>query len=153
MKKYVSVLFIFFVVTVVLCHPCQATGLSDSNIYLETVGGFGGSYIYMTYAYIGVTADAFSKNIYQANQVKVMMDETVSMLNNIVKMLTKVQSTNIVENDKAFVDSMIEVLGLLKLEAESLASFAASGDPADVEKYDSARKQVWPKIKSLLGIQ
>ena len=153
MKKFVIFLFVLFVVTGLVYHPVPAAGQSDSNIYLETVGGFGGSYIYMTYAYIGVTADAFSKNIYQANQVKVMMDETVSMLNNLTKMMSKVQATNIVDNDKAFVDSMIEVLGLLKVEAESLSSFAASSDPADVEKYDAARKQVWPKIKSLLGIK
>jgi hypothetical protein len=143
----------FIVVTALVCHPGAAAGQSDSNIYLETVGGFGGSYIYMTYAYIGVTADAFSKNIYQANQVKVMMEETVSMINNLMKMLTKVQATNIVANDKVFVDSMLEILDLLKIEAESLAAFAGGNNPADVEKYDSARKQVWPKIKTLLGIK
>ena len=126
---------------------------AQENKYLEALGGFGGSYIYMTYAYIGVTADAYSKNIYKAAQVKVMMDESVNMLSNLVKMLEKVQTSQIVENDRKFIDSMKEILGLLKIEAEALSAFAASNDPKDVERYDQARKTAWSKIKQLLGIK
>ena len=55
--------------------------------------------------------------------------------------------------DKQFVESMVEIFGLLKIEASALATFAATNNPADVEKYDQARKQAWPKIKALLGIK
>ena len=137
----------------VLCSPSVSPAATEDNIYLETVGGFSGSYIYLSYAYIGVTADAFSKDLYQGSQVKVMMDETVSMFNHLKKQLHRVMNTNIVEEDRLFVQSMIEVLDLLKAEAEALSDFAVSNDKADLERYEGARKRAWPKIKQLLGIK
>jgi len=131
--------------------PAQAE--PDAHVYLETIGGLGGSYIYMIYAYIGVTADAYSRDIYEGEQIKVMMDETVNMLNTLMNLLRKVERTDVVASDKVFIDSMIEVFLLLKDEAHALATYAVSKDPADVERYDQARKTVWPKIKQLLGIK
>jgi hypothetical protein len=151
MKRRVVFHLLLILLTLPLCFP--ASSHADSNVYLETVGGFGGSYIYMTYAYIGVTADAYSEDIYQAEQVQIMMDETVGMLNNLIGMLQKVRDTDIVDNDKRFIDDMIEVLGLLKREAQALSTYAASKDPEDIKKYDEARKEVWPRIKQLLGIK
>lgn len=125
---------------------------SEQSIYLEAIGGFSGSYIYTSYAYIGATADAYAKDIYTAGQVKTMMDEKSKIIFHLIDMLNKVRNTNIVENDKIFIDSMIEILELLKVEADALSAFASSNNPADVEKYDVARKKAWPKIKQLLGI-
>ena len=133
-----------------LQSPAQAK--SDGALYLETIGGFGGSYIYLSYAYIGATADAYAKNIYPASQVKTMMEEKVSMIKHLAEMLHQVQNTNIEENDKQFVASMLDILDLLRQEAESLAAFAESNNPSDVERYEDARKKAWPKIKKLLGI-
>ncbi|MDY6852701.1 MAG: hypothetical protein SV487_11600 [Thermodesulfobacteriota bacterium] len=140
-------------IILVLFIPVGSTAAPENNVYLEAIGGFGGSYMYMTYAYIGVTADAYSKNIYPAGQVKAMMDETVKMLRKLVKSLGRVRTTNIVESDRKYIDSMIEIFDLLRLEAEALSAFASSNDRADVEKYDQARKKVWPRIKRLLGIK
>jgi len=141
------------VLLLVFWGTVSAEGAPEDNVYLEAIGGFGGSYMYMTYAYIGVTADAYSKDIYTASQVKVMMEETVGMLQKLVKTLQTIRATNIVDSDKNYLDSMIEVYNLLKLEAESLAAFVSSNDRTDVEKYEQARKQAWPRIKKLLGIK
>ena len=149
-RRTIGPLLLFLALTLPLSAWADT---AEDNIYLETVGGFSGSYIYTTYAYIGATADAYAKDIYPASQVKVMMDEKVQMIKNLVTQLQAVQATNIVAEDKQFISSMIEILTLLQVEAESLASFASTNDQADVERYDQARKQAWPKIKKLLGIQ
>lgn len=147
-KFLVPILMVCFLIL-----PSQTSAASEDVIYLETIGGFGGSYIYMTYAYIGVTADAYSKKIYQPQQVKVMMNETVSMIDKLNSMLIKVQKTDVVENDRKFVKSMIEILNLLQVEARSLSSLAETNDPTDIEAFEHAREQAWPKIKKLLGIK
>ena len=146
--KTITAIFVGF-----LMVASAATARANDEVYLKTIGGFGGSYVYMTYAYIGVTADAFSKNIYKPDQVKVMMDESVTMIDNLMELLTKVQGTDIVDDDKAFVGAMLEILNLLKSEAQALSAFSISQNPADVEKYDQARKDVWPQIKQLLKIK
>lgn len=143
--------FIAILAALTFCSgiPAQA---ADEALYLETIGGLVGSYIYTSYAYIGATADAFAKDLYPASQVKTMMDEKVKMINHLMDMIQKVQATNIAENDRRFLGSMLEVLELLKNEAQSLSTFAVTKNPQDLEKYDQARKTVWPKIKNVLGI-
>ena len=151
MKHFVRVsTFIAIFVALTLCFGSPAK--ANDALYLETIGGLAGSYIYTSYAYIGATADAFAKDLYPASQVKTMMDEKVKMINHLIDMIQKVQATNIAENDRKFLGSMLEVLELLKNEAQSLSTFAVSKNPQDLEKYDQARKTVWPKIKNVLGI-
>lgn len=136
-----------------LVASADTSPAGQASLYLETVGVFGGSYMYMTYSYIGVIADAYSKNIYPASHVKIMMDETVRFLTRLLGMLQKVQASNIGDKDRMFLQSMIEIYDLLRTESEALAAFTSSNDRADVERYDQARKKAWPKIKQVLGIK
>jgi hypothetical protein len=140
-------------ILVLICGFTVPAPAADEKTYLETIAGFGGIYIYMTYAYIGVAADAYSKDIYEAEHIKNMMEETVNMLNNLTQLLAKVQATDLSAEDKEFVQDLVHVMGLLKIESESLAAFAVSNDPADVARYEEARKKAWPEISKLLGMQ
>lgn len=136
----------------VLTAPAVIPAASE-DIYLETIGGLGGSQMYITYAYIGVTADAYSKEIYPAGQVKAMMGQTKDMLRKVLPLLRSVQQTGLEESDREFLNSMIEVYGLLETEAEALSAFVSSHEKKDLERYDQARKEAWPKIKKLLGLE
>ena len=60
-------------IALLLTTPVSSWGGPDDNVYLETIGGLCGPFMYMTYAYIGVAADAYSKNIYKNSQVKLMI--------------------------------------------------------------------------------
>ena len=98
----------------VLLIPAPAPA-SDYTVYIDTIGTFSGSYIFMTYGYIGVVADSYSKDVYKARQVTEMMDEKVVFLNKLVTSLRNVQQTEIDQNDREFIEAMIEILNLLKL--------------------------------------
>ncbi|MEW5723000.1 MAG: hypothetical protein AB1896_07835 [Thermodesulfobacteriota bacterium] len=125
---------------------------SDDNVYIDTIGALSGSYIYMTYGYIGVVADAYSKDLYEAGQIKHMMEEKVTFINKLVQSLRQVQGTNLAQTDREFIEAMIEILDLLKQEAESLAAFATSNDPAEVEHFDQVRQEAWSQIKKVFGV-
>lgn len=146
-------LFFCILLILILIFPATTEAKSDETVYIETIGVFGGIYIYTTYAYIGTTADAFSKDIYDAGQVKSMMDEKINMLNNLEAMLLRVQATNMAPADKKFIASMLDIIGLLRQEASALSEFVNTKDEADAEKYDQARKAAWLKIKKLLGMK
>ena len=145
--------YIVIIALLVLLVPTAAATASDYTVYIETIGTFSGSYIFMTYGYIGVVADAYSKDIYKSRQVRDMMDEKVVFLNKLVESLRGVQQTNIDQNDREFIEAMIEILNLLKKEAESLSAFAASNDPEDVKRFDQARQEAWSQIKKVFGVK
>ena len=152
MKQRTRAIGVVAILFLALSFGLQTPAQADDALYLQTIGGLVGPYVYTSYAYIGATADAFAKDLYPASQVKTMMDEQVKMINHLLDMIQKVQATKIAENDRKFLGHMLEVLELLKSEAQSLSAFAVSKNPQDLEKYDQARKTVWPKIKNTLGI-
>ncbi|MBU2552413.1 MAG: hypothetical protein KKB20_28630 [Proteobacteria bacterium] len=131
---------------------CQATADKDS-VYLETIGGFLGSHMYTTFAYIGVTADAYAKNVYTAAQVKKMMEHKAATIKDVIGNLKKIESLNLPEGDRRFLTSSLEVFDLLLVEAEALATLVSSSNQESLEKYDQAREQSWYKMKRLLQIK
>jgi hypothetical protein len=126
---------------------------ADEKLFLETIGGFCGNYIYTTYAYIGAVADLYAKDMYPASEVKVMMDQNVQMIDKLSVQLELVRDANISDNDRKFIINLIDILSLLKSEAEGLSAFTASKSPDDLDRYDQARKKVYPKMKKLLGMK
>lgn len=153
MRRSPAIWKCILVFCILLFLPLHSAFASEDDLCLETIGGFGGIHIYTTYAFIGVTADSFSKNVYDATRVKGMMDDTSNMLNKMTELLTQLEKSDMVtEADKAYIGEMIEIIALLKEEAESLSAFAASKNPEDVERFALARKKAWPKIKQLFGI-
>ena len=152
MRRIVKGLFALIIACCLTLSFTAAARGEDSIIYLETIAGFCGSYLLTSYGYIATTADAYAKDLYPANQVKFMMENTISNLTTVSGHLQRVKATNIADSDKKFVDSVIDVLNVLKLEAESLIAVTSSKNQADVERFDQASEQAWQKIKKLLKI-
>ena len=57
------------------------------------------------------------------------------------------------KNDTQFINNTIEVLDLVLKEAKALKEFVSSGDDADAQAYDKARKKALREIKTLLGMK
>ena len=151
MRNLFKVSLLIGIVLILGAAPLPAA--TADNLYLETIGGFIGPYIYTTYGYIAVTADAYTKKLYPAERVRIMMDESVNMLRVLIDSLKKVQATNLHDADKEYLDQTIQVLNDLKTVADSLSAFVASGNKADAERYEETRKKVWPMIKEHLRIK
>jgi hypothetical protein len=64
-----------------------------------------------------------------------------------------VRATNIVDRDKAAIDNVVEILDLLSQEAEALSRYVESGSEPDLQAYEAARNDVWPKVKSMLDLK
>lgn len=120
---------------------------------LYTIGALGGAHVYTTYAYIGVLADSLSKELYDAEQTKTLLGEVVSVSDSLVKNLTRVRDGGLSDSDTQAINNMIEIYGLLQTEAEAAIAFTDSRNPTDAEKFETARKTVWPKIADLLGLE
>ncbi|MBU2552412.1 MAG: hypothetical protein KKB20_28625 [Proteobacteria bacterium] len=138
---------LWIIVALLLLAPVRAAAATEASIYLETIGGFAHNYLYMTYAYIGVTADAYAKEIYPASYVKRMMGDTVRTLDILARKLQTVQETNLEEEDRKAIEYIVETFGLLKEEAEALAALVESGDQTALDRYDQARKKARDHLK------
>jgi len=120
---------------------------------LQIIGVLSASHMYTTYGYIGVTADALTKKVYGADQVKELMTEVSAMCDNITDQMGKVNPKELSEDDRRALGEMTAIYGQLKQEAEALKAYAGQRSDKNAAAYDEARKQVWPRIEKLLGLK
>ena len=121
--------------------------------WLLAIGVLSGQNIYITYAYIGSVADGYAHNTYSPEQVQNLMKETISLTDVAIEHLRKVESTKIVDSDRKAIARVIEIMGLLKQEAEALSAYTRTQSDADLQAYETARTSAWPKIKEALQME
>lgn len=119
------------------------------NPALQAVGGLGIGHIQSTLGLIGVTADAFAKEAYDAKKVEGLMTSTHNSIEVVKKLLRKLQDTKLSADDEEFVDRMIGAYNALQREAKALSTFAKTRKPADAEAFARARKLAIEKIDKL----
>lgn len=127
----------------------NAIEVENANAVLQAVGGLGVGHIQSTLGLIGVTADAFAKDVYTPKQVEDLMAGTINGIEHVKKLLRRLQDADLTDDDKEYIDRMVTVYNALQKEAKALVTFVKSRKPADAEIFDSARKAVVSKLGQL----
>ena len=120
-----------------------------ANAPLQAVGGLGVGHIQSSLGLIGVTADAFAKDVYSAKQVEDLMNGTINGIEAVKKLLRKLQDGNLSDDDEEYIDRMVTVFNALQREAKALIVYAKSKKPADAVLFDAARKAALAKLHQL----
>ncbi|MEI8382285.1 MAG: hypothetical protein WCJ09_19290 [Planctomycetota bacterium] len=134
---------------IVRSQDTNSKEVQDANAKLQAVGGLGVGHIQSSLGLIGVTADAFAKEVYTAKQVEDLMTGTVNGIDAVKKLLRRLQETDLSDDDEEYIDRMVNVYNALQKEAKALVAFAKSKKPADAELFDAARKAAVAKLGQL----
>lgn len=133
--------------------PMRPSDEAPGSPALQAVGGLGLGHIQSTLGLIGVTADAYSKDVYDAQKVESLMKSTSDSIEVSKKLLRKLQDTKLSAEDEDFVDRMIGAYNALQREARALATFAKSRKSSDAEAFNRARKTAITKIEGLTSTE
>lgn len=134
-------------------HNPPVLAKEERDLHLNTIGAFSAGFVLQSYGYIGVLADAMSKDVYSPDLVRTMLAETVTYLRNIRTQLDKYRNSGLVTaSDLKFIQSMTEIIDLLIDEAQALSSFAKSKSAEDLKKFEDARKNAWRNIRKTFSI-
>ena len=129
--------------------PAPIESEERGNAALQAVGGLGVGHIQSTLGLIGVTADAFARDIYDAKKVEELMIGTVNGIEAVKKLLHNLADTNLSDDDEEFINSMVGVYIALEKEAKTLTTFAKSKKPSDAALFAKARKAAVAKLDQL----
>jgi hypothetical protein len=121
--------------------------------WLRAIGVLSGQNIRTTYVYIAAVAEGFGKGTYDAQHVQQLMAEVVGMAKLSQESLEKVSATNIVEADRAAIERVIGIQGLLSQEAAALSQYVQTKSDRDLQAFEQARDAVWPKVKGMLELK
>ncbi|MFI5170949.1 MAG: hypothetical protein ACHQFW_01085 [Chitinophagales bacterium] len=122
---------------------------------LETLGSLSAFSLYDAYCVIGVMADAFSDDVYEADYVSQIMDEQVTLLTTFNEGMDKLNSSGFITDDadRVYIASAKECADLLTSEAKALKSYTTDPTVANSESFQDVRTKAWAKISALLGIE
>ncbi len=120
---------------------------------LQIIGVLTASHVYTTYGYIEITADALTKKVYGAEQVRRLMTEVSAICDNIIDQLGQINRKELSAEDVAAITEMISIYRQLRVAAEALKTYAAQPTEKNSADYDLARRNVWPRIEKLLGLK
>lgn len=131
----------------------SAEELTSDDPRLLAIGVLAGQNIYTTYAYIGSVADGYAYEVYDADSVQKLMEDISTMSTVAVENLRQVRDLNLADADRDSIDTVIDILKLLSVEADALAKYVRTNSDEDLEAYNDARNTVWPKVRDALNLE
>lgn len=150
MKKIIIILSLLFFSFNSFSQSCE----QREEKMLSLVGGFSAGLLYNTYGVIGAVADGFLKDAFESATVSDLMNAQKSMIDNIIKLIdgNLKGNTFIRENDKTYIQSLIDVLKGLRLQALLLIDIAETNSGKKKDEYEQQRQKNWSAISNLMGI-
>jgi hypothetical protein len=128
----------------------DAPALKDR--YLEALGGLSASHLYQTYLNIGLLADGVEKDVYTQEEADKMLASVMDLMKLVDVQLAKVRKADLTADDQVSFDRIKAVMGLLRLQSETLKNYWASGDTNDATQYHLAREAAWKGLSKVLGL-
>jgi hypothetical protein len=118
---------------------------------LGAVGGLSVISANSTFLLIGVTADAFAKDVYGPEQVRGIMKPIIKQLDAVSNLLRKVQDEGLGEQDDDFIDQIVELYRLLQDEARALDKYVVKKGEPEAKAFEKARKAALKALGKLTG--
>lgn len=146
---------VMVMVMVAVCGVAFAPGYaadeeeSGGGTALECVGGLSITHAHTSLAFIGVTADAFVKDVYEADVVAELMGGLIGGIDANKKSLRKLQD-ELEGEDDAYLDSILGVYNALENEAKALIKFTKTKSDADAKAFEKARLTAVDKLEELI---
>ena len=127
-------------------------GAFASDLQLETIGSSIASNLYLTYISLGVLGDSYTKEVYDKEQTVNLVGIIVAQAKVQKDYMNKLlQSGEVPESDRAFLQSVITCYQYLIDEGTYMIEFINTNSQAALKKYDSNRQSAWALISKLLG--
>jgi hypothetical protein len=128
-----------------------AKGVEERRQLLETLGALTSAHCYQTYLNIGFIADAKAKGTYSERDAYKVLDSVLAVLNSVDRKLARLDKVELDKEDRASLDRMLQLSGLLRRQAKELQTFWDTGRDEDAAQYEKVRKDSWAALSSLMG--
>jgi hypothetical protein len=126
-------------------------GAKKESATLGAVGGLSVISANSTFLLIGVTADAFAKEVYTPEQVRGIMKPIIKQLDAVSNLLRKVQEEGLSEQDDDYIDQIVELYRLLQDEARALDKFVVRKGDGEAKSFEKTRKAALKALGKLTG--
>jgi hypothetical protein len=145
---------LFSILTACIFAGAPLCRAADDTVLLNTLGYTTGQSVLLTHMAVGTLADAFVAKTYKSGEATTFVTTYINITTGMKGQMGKLlDADTLSKEDSKFVHNTVEVLDLVLAESRALKDFVGSGDDADAQAYDKARKKALKEIKTLLGMK
>jgi hypothetical protein len=145
---------LFSILTACIFAGAPLCRAADDTVLLNTLGYTTGQAVLLTHMAVGTLADAFVAKTYKSGEATTFVTTYINITTGMKGQMGKLlDADTLSKEDAKFVKNTVEVLDLVLAESRALKEFVTSGDDADAQAYDKARKKALREIKTLLGMK
>jgi hypothetical protein len=116
---------------------------------LSAIGGLSMVTAQQSVLIVGMTADAFSKDVYTPEQVQTFLKATSAQLEAVKALLQKMRDAGLSDEDDASIEKFIDFYGLVEEEAKALDKFVSKRGAAEAKAFEKAREKVLKALDTL----
>jgi hypothetical protein len=126
---------------------------STQETFLEALGGLSAAHLYQSYLNIGLIADSVEAETQSREEAEKMLQTVVDLMGVVEKQLARLSQTDLGAEDRAALERIKTVSGLLSTQADQLRVYWADQDTAQAREYHETRRAAWDALKSVLGFK
>ena len=132
-------------------HPAKA---ADTVSFEEAYGATAGLGLYNIQVILGLSADAFEKSVYTADEMNNIVGEQKHVLSTLSDYMTKLQQLKTTsDSDKKSLNDMDAVVSKLGDTADSLLAYVKDSSADNATDFQTKRKDSYAAIADLLGLE
>jgi hypothetical protein len=153
-KHFMGIALIIIGVALPLLFTAQSAKAADTVSFEEAYGATAGLGLYNIQVILGLSADAFEKEVYAAEQMNDIVGEQKTILTTLSDYMVKLQGLKTTSAaDKKSLKDMNAVATKLTETADSLLAYVADSSVENAEDFQTKRKASYAALADLLGLE
>jgi hypothetical protein len=140
-------LSVFALMIALLSSPIAVRAAKDDDdddevaaAQVAAVGGLSMVTAQQSMLIVGMTSDAFVKDVYTADEVQTFVKATIAQLDAVKGLLQKMRDAGLSDEDDASIEKFIDFYGLVQDEAKALGKFVTKRGAAEAKAFEKARE-------------
>lgn len=137
----------------VLPANAQAKPVSVKTDFLEALGSLSATHLYQSHLNIGLLADGVESGTYTSAEAEESLKPVLDMMKQVEMRLAKLAKGEVNAEDRRSIEQIQAVSALLRLQADALRAYWATGEMQQADDFQQTRKASWQGVSKVMGIE
>jgi hypothetical protein len=130
----------------------QAKPVSVKADFLEALGSLSATHLYQSHLNIGLLADGVESGTYTIAEAEESLKPVLDMMKLVDARLAGLAKSELSAEDRRSIQQIQAVSALLRLQADALRAYWASGEKQQADDFQAARKASWQGVSKVMGL-
>jgi hypothetical protein len=120
--------------------------------FLEALGSLSATHLYQSHLNIGLLADGVESGTYTVAEAEESLKPVIDMMKQADARLARLAKSELDAEDRRSIQQIQAVSALLRLQADALRAYWATGEMQQAGDFQQARTASWQGVSKVMGL-